>query len=148
MKLAIAALPALVLSAAIALPAIAKPGHGSLDARLEAVDTDKDGQITRDEIDAMAKKNFAEADTNGDGFLSEEEISEHRQMKREARKAERYARMDTDKDGKLSEAEFAVRGQTMFERLDSDGDGVATNAEIEAFKAKMPKRFGGGSGRP
>jgi Ca2+-binding EF-hand superfamily protein len=47
------------------------------------------------------------------------------------------ARYDTDKDGKVSLTEYEAGRQMMFQRLDADGNGTLTFAELDAFAQKM-----------
>ncbi|MEM6856940.1 MAG: hypothetical protein AAF559_03640 [Pseudomonadota bacterium] len=118
----------------------------------EQADTDGDGVITLDEAKAKSAERFAKMDANADGSLSRED--------REARAANRLAGSDTDQDGEISpqemtaarekrEAERAERRAemqtTLFERLDSDGSGGLSQAELEAGKAMRAQM--GGEGR-
>jgi len=88
-----------------------------------------------------------EADTDGDGRLSEEErkgIREKAKAFRE-RMLEKY---DKDKSGELSEEEKKAAAQDMREkiraelikRFDKDGDGKLSEEERKAAKETMKKR--------
>lgn len=113
-------------------------------------DTDKDGRITRAEVDAGITAQFAAADTNADGKLDAAEFQKYN----DARRAERKARldawrakrrgddakrdipdggprnfdpmknMDWNLDGFVSPDEFAGRTRAQAMRADRDGDGV------------------------
>ena len=48
---------------------------------------------------------------------------------------------DTNEDGQLTKEEFKGPDE-MFERLDADGDGVITKAEVEAVRAQRGQRGG------
>jgi len=51
--------------------------------------------------------------------------------------------LDTDGDGKVTEAEFLAKSKERFAKMDSNGDGVIDQADIDAMKAKgMEKRKG------
>ena len=50
------------------------------------------------------------------------------------------AALDTNQDSALSRAEFLVLRQQMFAKIDADGSGAVTKAEIEAAKAAMAER--------
>ena len=51
-----------------------------MQGRFDAMDTDKDGEISRDEYttykQARAEKKFQMLDSNGDGFVTQEEYQE------------------------------------------------------------------------
>jgi Ca2+-binding EF-hand superfamily protein len=48
--------------------------------------------------------------------------------------------LDTNQDGALSREEFLVLREQMFAKIDADGSGAVTKAEIEAAKAAMTER--------
>ena len=111
----------------------------------EPFDINEDGEITRDEIAEAAAVRFTEADANGDGMLSLEEMqaaAEERRAKRVQRGAERMLeRADANGDGMLSleEATAAREGgrfERMFDRIDADGDGVITQAEADEMRGR------------
>lgn len=115
---------------------------------LEAVDTNQDGNITRDEMAAHGANRFMSADTNGDNLVSSDEfaafIEAERERRHEELQARRFAKLDSNGDGVVSADEHAsaaeARMDRMFERIDTDGDGVITEAEREAAKDHMRER--------
>ncbi|WP_158585608.1 EF-hand domain-containing protein [Pseudooceanicola sediminis] len=133
------------------------------------LDANGDGQVTQDELDAAAAKRFSEADSDGNGTVSVEEMvarmqamAEQRREDRQTRMAERMiARLDQNDDGVLSADEMkpgaAPAPKTMFERLDKNGDGAISEEEFAAAKDRMDKmrdrpgkfgpRMGGRDGR-
>lgn len=125
------------------------PG-GPMGPRLEELDANKDGKITKAEIDAMEVKTFTEADTNKDGFVTSEEMTAHHEARMEEMRRARMkehqdrmlAKLDTDKDGRISEAEFTARPNPMFDRIDTNKDGIVDAAEIEVAKEKAKKMQG------
>lgn len=133
---------------ALPLAAQAEPGQGRHDAsrggHMKAVDTNGDGDISRDEVEAFRAAMFNAADTNKDGSLSLAEMTAHHEAQQAQRKAERqarqFARLDTDGDGKVTAAEFASRPMRGMERMDTDGDGVVTEEERAAARAAMKER--------
>jgi Ca2+-binding EF-hand superfamily protein len=150
-KLTIAALVTLGLGG-VTYTAIAQQGGPGPHPRLEAVDANQDGNITKDEIAAHRADKFLSADTNGDNLVSADEFEAfaeaERERKREERKAKRFAKLDANGDGMITAEEHASaadeRMDRMFERIDSDGDGVITEAEREAAKGKMRGKRGFG----
>ncbi len=102
-------------------------------------DTDGDGRITAEEIEAVKAARFAAADADGNGGLSPEELvaldEAIRAEVRAARAAARIERLDDDGDGLLQAAEIEARTPRIapiFDRLDADGDGGLTVEELEA----------------
>lgn len=149
---------ATLAAALLATTAMAERGPGRDHAQggapfaaldFAAIDANKDGKITPEEIDAHRTAQITAADTDGDGLLSADELSALNMSRMSARAGDMaqkmIERMDTDKDGKLSAAEMPARqgGQRMFERLDTDKDGALSEAEIAAAKDRMAERRGG-----
>jgi Ca2+-binding EF-hand superfamily protein len=46
------------------------------------LDANKDGAVTRAEMDAMTERRFKMTDTNSDGWLSKDELAKSRQGRR------------------------------------------------------------------
>ncbi|WGW05599.1 EF-hand domain-containing protein [Tropicibacter oceani] len=116
----------------------------------EKFDTDSDGKITQAEIDAAKAARFAAADSDGDGFLSAEEMTAYADQMRAERETQRRAArteamvksLDKDGDGKLSaeEATAGGPGQMMLQRLDADKDGAVSLEELLEARGMMGKR--------
>ena len=89
-------------------------GHGPKGGFM-ALDTDKDGRISKAEAAAKPRfaGRFAKLDVNGDGFLDKAD----RELAMKKRNDAWFTEADTDKDGKLSRAEFdAAHAKRMAER--------------------------------
>ena len=148
-KITIAALITLGLGG-LTYTAMAENHGGPHGPRLEAVDVNQDGNITKDEIAAHRADTFSSADSNGDNLVSADEFEAFseakREQRRENRQARRFEKMDVNGDGLISAEEHAshadARMERMFERVDTDGDGVITEAEREAAKDKMREKRG------
>ncbi|MDJ0992120.1 MAG: EF-hand domain-containing protein [Dinoroseobacter sp.] len=133
-------------SLAIAAPGGARDGDRAemREEMFNRLDTDGDGQFTREDLEGQAEIRFQDNDTNGDGFLSAGEIKTATE-KRLSERAERMSarmleRLDRDEDGQLSLEEATAdgkRGDRMFERADANGDGVITRAEF--MSAERPQ---------
>ena len=119
---------------------------GSHGEHMKAVDTNGDGDISKEEVEAFRATMFNAADANKDGSLSLAEMTAHHEAQQAQRMAERqarhFARMDTDGDGKITAAEFASQPMRGMERMDTDGDGVVTEEERAAAMATMKERHG------
>lgn len=108
----------------------------------EQVDADGSGGVTSAELAArgaaQAAARFAKADTNGDGFLSAEELTEMAKARDQDRAEKRLARMlkhrDANEDGKLSAEEMTPSEEQTtkrFGRADKNDDGVLSAEEFE-----------------
>lgn len=133
------------LSGLIALSGMAAEARGKDSAaRFEAIDTDSNGSVTVEELQAHAAARFASADSDGDGFLTPEEMRAGRDARAGKGGADRADKMlerhDTDKNGVLDKAELEAageqrkdrRGARMMQRLDTNDDGKLDLAEITA----------------
>ncbi len=114
-----------------------------------AMDANKDGKITRAEIEAQHAARLLKADTNGDAKFSVDELFEMRLEAVRAQLRDKTGRMikahDTDGDGFLSATEMpAPRFEgKFFGKVDTDGDGALSLAEVEVARAKMQAHRGG-----
>ncbi len=66
-------------------------GHGkniNPDKVFEKLDADKDGKISKEEVDKAdrprMKENFSKIDADGDGFISKEELKKMLEQRRQA----------------------------------------------------------------
>ena len=149
-----------VLAAAMGLTAVSASakgwgpgGHNGPRAMMnfEELDANKDGKVTKAEMEAFAKAKFTEADKDGDGLLSQEEMqakaSAEMQKRMKDRSAKMFERKDANNDGKLSFEEMSAKQKKkdkMFKRLDDDGDGAISKEEFEEARARMSERGGKG----
>lgn len=146
---ALIAVAVMMGAAAFAQDAGMGKGHGAGPMfDFATLDADKDGKVTKAEIEAQKAARFEQADTNKDGKLSAEEIAVARDAMIAKRKADRMAqmiaRMDTDGDGMISMAEMPTppNADEMFDRVDTDKDGAISQAEADAAKEMMQDRMG------
>jgi hypothetical protein len=150
-----ALLAALLAGSALTTAALAdrgdRGGPGAVKMPpFEEVDTNSDGQLTREEIDAWRTTRATAIDSNGDGNVSLEELT----AAEAAQAAERAQRMmearDANGDGMLTAAEMMLPAvpDRMFDRIDTDGDGAISKAEAEAASERMADRMGRHGHRP
>ncbi|HVG49476.1 MAG TPA: hypothetical protein VM899_15235 [Rubellimicrobium sp.] len=121
---------------------------------LSIYDTDGDGRITAEEIEARKAARFAAADADGDSGLSAEELVSLEQAIRQevevARAETRLQRFDDNGDGLLQAEEIEARTPRLapiFDRLDTDGDGGITQEELDAGQDQRGAGPGGFFGR-
>lgn len=150
-------------------------GGPSAEDILNSSDTDSDGYVSESEFEAAAKNGqkmqgpppppmtggagnmssadfvemFNELDTDGDGTIDADELSQMVAMGPEDGPSaeELLSQLDTDEDGTISESEFMSGPQAnhraqgpqggpdidkMFSSLDTDGDGTISKSEFEA----------------
>lgn len=160
-----------VTALAVAATGMAAPSFAARDKMtpeqraermIKRLDTNSDSKVSLDEFQARMTTNFRTFDTNGDGQISADEMKAKRQAFRDARKAwheakakegkerdaalaqlrearpamipgmrpKAFKRVDTDGNGSLSAAEVASASEKMFKRRDKNGDGVIDAADF------------------
>lgn len=120
---------------------------------LSSLDSDGDGQISRDEFQLAnpqrGPRMLERGDSNGDGILTRNELqasfeanSEERQLRMRDRALEMFDATDADGNGEVTAAEAREHA---FTRMDSNGDGVISADEAAAMNEKrkgMRERHG------
>ncbi|MCA9079224.1 MAG: hypothetical protein KDA58_01645 [Planctomycetaceae bacterium] len=159
-SIAVLSILALSSSAALAQPGPGGPGRGGfrppVNPLVEALDADKDGEISAEEIEGAAAA-LKKLDKDGDGKLSGEEIRPPRPsfggpggagggFSAEGMIA-RFMENDKDGDGVLTAEELGERGARMMENGDKNKDGKLDKAELEEIAKQFAERFRGGRGR-
>jgi len=108
-------------------------GWRGIGERCQEADLNKDGKVTRAELDKTIQLKFSEAAKGGNSVTPDEfynlMLARFRDMN-----AKRFQHLDTDHNGKLSMAEFSVPAQKMFARLDKNNDGVITADELQSHR--------------
>ncbi len=117
-----------------------RPGPGMM---LQHMDSDGDGQITKEEFDSGRMERFSTIDSDNNGAFTIDEIDQSRETMREKMRQNRFKRMDQDENGQVTEDEFNTHGIEMFSSMDADEDGVVSQSEIEDWR---PMKMG--PGRP
>jgi hypothetical protein len=132
--------PVLLVLSALCLSACAhheppKRGQG-LQPGAETLlryDFSHDGQITRAELEEGIRQDFNKADTNHDGRLDETEVRAVNQERWAQHAASTSPLVDWDHDGYVDLGEFAAGPRSLFDDLDSNGDGVVSKEELKPF---------------
>ena len=130
------------LSAAILLSLLSTASlaqmRGGGEGIFERADVNKDGSVTRDEFLAARAEQFGKFDRNSDGYIDSSDVPK-RLAQRRAQNGGGGGEMlkeqfDSNGDGKVSKEEF-VNGPTMlFDRADTDGNGVLDAKELAVAK--------------
>jgi Ca2+-binding EF-hand superfamily protein len=128
----------LIAAAAVLVPAVS----GASDDW----DTNSDGVVTRAEAEAAAvertRKLFDTLDADKNGTLTKQELDAAREKRHAAMREhadERFKAADTDGDGRLSKAEAETgmpRLAARFDDLDADKDGALTPEELASHKRR------------
>ena len=135
MKKTVATMIALAL-AATATVTLAQahdgPRGGKMLERLKAADTNADGLISRSEAVALPRlaERFDAIDANRDNQISFEELRASRKHGRGGH----LKMMDTDNDGKLSRNEALAAAAARFDAADANKDGFVTPEEMKAAR--------------
>jgi len=124
----------------------------TIDGRFAAVDTNKDGSLTKAEIAAAQARalqqaqaieaqrieaEFKKLDTNKDNQLSLAEFKAAAPTMKSAESPEKMIEgLDANKDGKVSAAEYRAQPLANFDKADANHDGILTAAEIAATRRK------------
>ena len=114
------------LEAAERLP----PGLPPSAALLLRFDADKDGIVTKDEMDAGLKTDYATADSNSDGCINPSEVrAENTQrLRRDASQASPL--VDWNLDGCVDIREFGNTAHSYFDLADRTKDGRVSQLEL------------------
>jgi len=127
----------------LARRAVAQPERPDMSKMLERADTNGDGMITRAEFDDARAKMFDRLDRNHDGYIDKDDaprLALRRQKDSGGRGQEMMLMLDKDGDGRVSREEFLSGPGLLFQRADSNHDGVVDKTELAAFKAAQAKR--------
>ena len=122
-----------------------------LDEGFDRVDTNNDGFLSREEINAAGAKSLQQAqqgfdekvqqefnrlDSDKNGQLSLAEFKAAAKLKTSVTPDQTLQRLDANKDGRVSAAEFKDRTLAAFDQLDLNKDGMDTPDEQAKARAR------------
>src|SRR5579863_2331028 len=109
-------------------------------ALLLRYDANHDGIVTREEMEAGLKADFAAADTNGDGCLDTAETRAENQRRLARDGAQASPLVDWNLDGCVDFKEFANTVHSYFDLVDKKKDGRVTLIELRGPSMPIPPR--------
>ena len=98
-------------------------GMGPMGMMLQ-FDTDKDGVLSRDELEAGLAKKITDNDTDGDGAVSLAEFEAEWMRMTRTMMVRAFQHMDRDGSGTITQEEIKEPAMFMFDRRDFNDDGV------------------------
>ena len=116
----------------------------TMDQEFGKMDADKNGQVTRAEIEAYdravalgnararAQATFVQLDTDKNGQISSTEFMKLVIGTPPADGRPLIAKLDSNKDGQISLVEHRAGKLSYFDQIDTDKDGVVSAAEMKA----------------
>jgi hypothetical protein len=137
-----------------ALPPRDENYHGGGAATLRKYDADKDGTLTREELLAGLRAEFAAADTSGSGCLAPAQVAALNQARITADQSTATPLQDWNQDGCVNFQEFATAPVSLFDEMDRDHDGRITPQEFNPAAGRGGRgaagrgRGGPGGGAP
>jgi len=118
------------------------------DQKLDRLDTNDDGQVSRAEYTASVQQMFSELDTNHDGVVTAAEADANRDAphngttysdetrdnlgRPERLGRERFKDLDQNGDGRVTLEEVSNGCNAQFDRLDTNHDGILSRQELSA----------------
>jgi len=93
-------------------------------------DANHDGTVTREELEAGLRGQFATADKNGDGVLDAAETQAENDRRWRENGTAFSPLIDWNQDGVIDFAEFATTARTLFAQLDRDRNGTLAGLEL------------------
>jgi Ca2+-binding EF-hand superfamily protein len=106
-------------------------------AFLDKADVNHDGLITRDEFVTARAATFDKLDRNHDGVWTADDYAMLKRFRPQA--ADKLdallAAADADHDGRVTRNEFNAAPTRLFDRVDTNHDGVIDRAELAAFRS-------------
>ena len=101
-------------------------------------DTNRDGTLTRQELEAGLRAEFNAADKNRSGCLDPAEVREINEQRVKADESAASPLIDWKNNGCIDFDEFATTARSLFEQLDRNGDGKLTPELLHPKKRRVP----------
>jgi Ca2+-binding EF-hand superfamily protein len=109
---------------------------------------DKDGKLTRADLEAGLRRDFDAADLNHDGVLEPDEVRAVNQQRWTDDQSAISPLQDWNGDGVVDFNEFAANARPLFRQYDRNGDGVLTPEELHPGRAAGQQNPEGNQDQP
>ena len=93
-------------------------------------DGNSDGTVTRDEMEAALRRQFAACDVNADGRIDIREMQAENDRRFRVSGAGASPLIDWNQNGQIDFDEFATTARSLFSELDRDSDGKLASDEL------------------
>jgi hypothetical protein len=103
---------------------------------LTRYDANKDGTVTRAEMEAGLKAEFDAADTNHDGRLDPDEVAAVNQKRWSENASTTSTLVDWNQDGYVDFNEFSGTVRSLFAEIDRNNDGQLSPQELQAYSGR------------
>ncbi len=107
------------------------------DLAFSALDTNKDGVVSKEEYEANAPQRLKAADANHDGTVSRKEFQNYIVKQAKERADRIFDRLDTSGTGKL---DLKGMADNQFDRMDRDQTGTLTKNQLFPRRERMARR--------
>lgn len=140
-------LPSALIAQAPAQPLPRASFIATMDGEYGKIDVNKDGQVTRAEVDAFQKRTiaaqvlarqraiFATLDSDRNGQLTPQEFYKV-PITPPRNNPDTLMRFDTNRDGRVTLIEHRTATLANFDRLDIDKDGIVSTVEMKGSMAR------------
>ncbi|NJR72208.1 MAG: hypothetical protein HC782_03925 [Gammaproteobacteria bacterium] len=131
----------IALSTVFVSATYAAPSSGEMKAKLEKIDVNSDGKVSRDEAAKYkgVAKHFDNVDANNDGYLTKDEMKAQRAKSIQAK----FRAIDGNQDGRISRAEADAKTPKIaqhFDKLDTNKDGYIDKNEMAEARQQREHR--------
>jgi hypothetical protein len=109
---------------------------GSVTLLLLRYDANHDGTLTKEELAAGLKAEFAAHDVHHNGCLDPDQVAAINQARVEADQSAATPIVDWNQDGCVDYTEFSAAPYSLFDQLDANHDGKLTPKELGPAAAK------------
>ena len=115
--------------------------------RMQDLDANKDGTLTKEELVASLEKKITDNDTDGDNAITLEEFKAEWAKQTQSRMVRAHQMFDPDGDGKVTLEELTKHSDFMFERMDRNNDGKIDQTDRPDPRQGRGQNMGQGRGQ-